>query len=286
MENEAVRRTSFSVAMSIYKDDVPEFLETALDSIIIDQTLKPDEVVIVGDGPLPEALVEIVEKEKQKIAQAALPVEIVFLPQAQNRGLGAALGIACEACRYPYIARMDSDDISKPDRFEKEMKMVWEHPELSVVGGMITEFVGSPENVVSQRDLPLTNDEIYRFLHSRSGLNHVTVVLKRDDVLRVGNYNGRFRQEDYYLWARMMKAGCKMANIPDVVVNVRSGEEQFARRGSLKYFHQHMDLFRYMYHEHLISWTDLMRDYLLRFAQAVFPGNMRNWIYVHFLRKK
>ncbi len=274
---------NFSVAMSVYKSDVPEYLKVALDSIIVMQTWKPKEIVIIGDGPVPQSITDVVEAEKKIAADNG--TELRFLPQATNQGLGEALRIACENCKYDYIARMDSDDISLPDRFEKQMRCFEEDPELSMVGGMITEFVGEPGNVVSKRLLPLDNEGIYKMMQTRCGVNHVTVIMKKAALMKAGNYSGKFRQEDYYLWARMMKTGCKFRNIPDVVVNVRSGADQFARRGGLTYFSQHMKVFKFMCHEGLISYPVLLKNYCLRFAQATFPTKLRTWIYQHILRK-
>ena len=275
---------NFSVAMSIYKNDDPQYLKEALDSIILQQTLKPAEVVIIGDGPVPETLVKAVEEKTELGKQVG--VEVRFLPQDVNRGLGEALRIACENCRYDYIARMDSDDISLPYRFEKQMRVFDEHPEVGMVGGMITEFVGDPSNIVDRRVLPLDNKGIYKMMQTRCGVNHVTVIIRKKDLMEAGNYSGRFRQEDFYLWARMMKNKVVIQNIPDVVVNVRSGADQFARRGGMKYFHEHMKVFKFMYHEGLISWPALIKNYCLRFAQVAFPTTLRTWVYQHLLRKQ
>lgn len=270
--------------MSIYKNDDPQYLKIALDSIIIDQTLKPAEVVIVGDGPVPESLTNAVRTGTARGKEEG--IEVRFLPQDHNRGLGEALRIACENCRYDYIARMDSDDISLPDRFEKQMRVFDEHPEVGMVGGMITEFVDSPDNIVDSRVLPLDNKGIYKMMQTRCGVNHVTVIIRKKDLMEAGNYSGRFRQEDFYLWARMMKNKVIIRNIPDVVVNVRSGADQFARRGGMKYFHEHMKVFKFMYHEGLISYPVLLENYCLRFAQVAFPTKLRTWVYQHLLRKQ
>jgi glycosyltransferase involved in cell wall biosynthesis len=278
------RNKDFSVAMSIYKNDDPQYLKLALDSIILQQSLKPTEVVIIGDGPVPDALKEAVGEEVTK--GATVGVDVRFLPQERNRGLGEALRIACENCQYDYIARMDSDDISLPDRFEKQMRVFDEHPDVGMVGGMITEFVGTPDHIVDRRVLPLDNEGIYKMMQTRCGVNHVTVIIRKSDLMAAGNYSGKYRQEDFYLWARMMKNGVKIMNIPDVVVNVRSGADQFARRGGMRYFHQHMMVFKYMYHEGLISWPMLMKNYCLRFAQVALPTGVRTWIYQHTLREK
>ena len=228
--------------MSIYKNDNPQYLEIALDSII-GQTLKPKEIVVVGDGPVPEALEKCIQRAKE--AAAVEGIALKWLPQPVNRGLGEALRIACDNCSYDYIARMEDS-----------------------------------------RVLPLDNEGIYRMMQTRCGVNHVTVIIRKSDLMKAGNYSGRFRQEDFYLWARMMKNKVVIQNIPDVVVNVRSGADQFARRGGMKYFHEHMKVFKYMHDEGLISRPVLMKNYCLRFAQVAFPTQLRTWVYQHILRKK
>ncbi len=267
----------FSVAISIYKNDDPGYLRTAIRSTY-EQTLPPAEVVMVGDGPLPEALTAVVRELEQQYPT------LRFLPQAVNRGLGEALRVACENCRCDYIARMDSDDICLPDRFEKQMRVFREDPDVGMVGGMITEFVGDPKNVVDSRILPCDNAGIYRMMRTRCGVNHVTVIIRKADLMAAGNYSGRFRQEDFYLWARLMKNRVKIRNISDVVVNVRSGADQFARRGGMSYFREHMRVFRYMRDEGLISYPVLLQNYVLRFAQVAFPTRLRTWVYQHLLR--
>ena len=250
----------FSVIMSIYKSDVPEYVRIALDSIL-NQTLLPNEIVIVGDGPVPAPLEQVIRDVQSSISSSNLPVEINYLPQEKNRGLGEALRIAVENAKYDYLARMDSDDICMPDRFEKQMRCFEEDPDLSIVGGMITEFVDSPDNVVDKRVLPL-------------------------DLLRSGNYRSDYRQEDYYLWARMLKAGCKFRNIPDVVVNVRSGYDQFARRSGWSYYLDHCAIFRFMYREGLISFPRLVYNYVVRgVVQFLMPNSLRTWVYQNLLRK-
>lgn len=299
----------FSVAMSVYKKDEPRYLDEALRSIVDEQTLRPSEVVIVGDGPLPEAVTTAIgqalprndgeeltwhegvddDGTRMRVTEYVLrdypETRVRLLLCERNRGLGWALRTACAHCTCGYIARMDSDDLSLPRRFEQQMQLFRDDPDVGMVGGMITEFVGEPSNIVSRRVLPLDNEGIYRMMRSRCGVNHVTVIMRRSDLMAAGNYSGRFRQEDYYLWARMMKHGVKMRNIPDVVVNVRSGDDQFARRGGLRYFRQHMKVFRYMYHEGLISLPTLLKNYVLRFSQVALPTHLRTWVYHHLLRK-
>jgi len=271
----------FSVIMSIYKNDNPKYLRVALESVC-NQTLKPNEIVLIGDGPVPVELERIVEEIKDKNTN----IEVNYYPQSINHGLGEALRLSVEKAKYNYLARMDSDDISLPDRFEKQMKCFEEDNSLSIVGGMITEFENEPSNIVDRRILPLDDKGIKKFMRSRCGVNHVTVIFKKADLMKAGNYRSDYRQEDYFLWARMMKVGCVFKNIPDIVVNVRSGRDQFARRGGRSYFRDHMAIFRYMYHEGLISFPRLVYNYIVRGAvQFMFPNWLRTIVYQKMLRK-
>lgn len=270
--------------MAVYKNDAPDYLRDALKSVI-DQTLKPNEIVIVGDGPISEECKKTIEDMSHEAQHEG--IDMVFLPQSENHGLGASLRLAVEHCRYDYIARMDADDLALPYRFEKQMKCFDEDPELSIVGGMITEFEGSPENIMDKRVLPLSDSEIKEFMKSRCGVNHVTVIFKKADLLKAGNYNDEYRQEDYYLWARMIKTGCKFRNIPDIVVNVRSGRDQFARRSGGSYYRDHMEIFKYMRREGIISYPRLAYNGIVRgLVQYVFPNRLRTFTYQHMLRKK
>ncbi len=269
----------FSVIMSVYQGNSPDYLVAAIDSVY-QQSRKPKETILVVDGPINQALENILEIEQKKYQT----IRIIRLEQ--NNGLAHAMQVAVNHATTPFLARMDSDDICLPDRFEKQMRCFEEDPELSIVGGMITEFVDTPENIVTRRVLPLEDKDIKRFMKSRCGVNHVTVIFKKEDLLKAGNYRSDFRQEDYYLWVRMMKTGCKFKNIPYVVVNVRSGADQFARRSGWHYFLGHCAIFRYMYHEGLISWLRLAYNYIVRFiVQFLMPNGMRTWVYQHVLRK-
>ena len=303
----------FSVIMSIYKSDVPELVRVALDSLL-QQTLLPNEIVIVGDGPVPVELEEEISSFKFRVSKIRTtpnpsfakggdlvledrkesletrnqkPETIVtYLPQEKNGGLGEAMRIAAEAAKYDYLARMDSDDICLPDRFEKQMKCFEEDPELSLVGGMITEFDGDPENIIAKRILPLEDAEIKRMMRGRCAVNHVTVIFKKADLMKSGNYQPFWKQEDHYLWARMMEHGCKFRNIPEVVVNVRSGKDQIARRGGLRFYKSVVRVFWYMYRHGLISFGYFLYICTVRgIVQVLMPNRLRTWVYLHLLRK-
>lgn len=271
----------FTVILPVYKNDKPENLFIAVESIGEKQTVKPDEILIVVDGPIPERLVLIINELCNRISN------IRVLRQPENKGLGSALQIGIENASYEFIARMDSDDISEPDRFEKQLKVFETNPALSLVGGNITEFIDSPENIVGRRIVPQSNDEIYTYMKSRCPFNHMTVMYKRSDVLKAGNYQDWFWNEDYYLWIRMMMAGCKFANISDPLVNVRVGKDMYARRGGIKYFKSEAGIQRYMYVHGLISLPRYIVNVTIRFiVQVLMPNNIRGFVFQKLFRSR
>ena len=270
----------FSVIMSVYKNDNPEQLRTALHSII-NQTLPPNEIVVVVDGAIPASLDNVLKDISQEYTHLHVHYEPV------NKGLGAALNIAVSKAKYDYLARMDSDDISLPNRFELQMNEFRIDNTLSLVGGMITEFVDTPNNIVSKRILPCSDKDIKQFMKSRCSLNHMTVIMKKEDLLKAGNYQPDFRQEDYFLWARMILAGCTFKNVPQVVVNVRSGYEQFARRGGLTYYKDVLGLNTWFYKHGLISLPRLLLNLAVRgIVQLLLPNALRTFVYTKFIRKQ
>lgn len=271
----------FSVCTSIYRNDKPEFIRAAVDSMLVDQSVKPDEIVLVQDGPVPKTLSQLLSEYEDKYATIMHVVRL-----EKNGGLGNALKLGVETAKYDIIARMDSDDICLPDRFEKQLNYLAEHPECDIVGGQMTEFIDTPDNIVGRREVPLTNKEIYEFMKSRCALNHVTVMFRKESVLKVGNYQDWFWNEDYYLWVRMMMAKCQFANIPDVAVNVRSGADQYARRGGKKYFDSEIGIKKLMLEKGMITRKEFFINYIQRFIiQLMLPNSIRGWVFRTFARK-
>lgn len=269
----------FSCLISVYKKDNPQFFQVAIDSIIENQTVRPSEIVLVVDGPIPDSLSEIVHSY-----EASELFHVIWLQE--NKGLGNALRLGVEKANYPIIARMDSDDISVSDRFEKQLEFLKNHPECDVVGGQMTEFVDNPDNIVGRRDVPLNNEEIYKYMKSRCGLNHVTVMFRKEAVLKAGNYQDWFWNEDYYLWVRMMLAGCRFANLSDVLVNVRTGQDQYARRGGMKYFKSEESLQHFMLKNHLVSFPRFLFNVSARLIiQILMPNWLRGFVFRTLFRK-
>lgn len=272
----------FSVVTSVYRNDKPEFVRVALDSMLVEQTLKPSEIVLVRDGSVPVDLERLLFEYEAKYSDV---MHIIRLDK--NGGLGNALKLGVENATYSLVARMDSDDICLPKRFEKQVAYMAEHQECDIVGGQMTEFIGEPTNVVGKRVVPEGNEAIYEYMKSRCALNHVTVMFRKDTILKVGNYQDWFWNEDYYLWVRMMMNKCVFANLSDVLVNVRSGEDQYARRGGMKYFKSEEGIQRLMLDNKLINRYEYSVNVAKRLiVQLLLPNWLRGWVFRTFARKK
>ena len=231
----------FSVAMCVYGKDNPDWFDKALCSVI-DQTVQPDEIVLVVDGPIPDSIQNVIDKYSKICAEGVgldnltkmIILQVVYLKE--NQGLGKALRKAVTTCKYEIIARMDSDDIAVRNRFELQLAYLMSHPNTDILGGQIEEFIGEITNVAGRRIVPLTDPDCKDYLKKRCPFNHMSVMYKKTAVLKAGNYRDWFYNEDYYLWVRMALDKCIFANLPEVLVQVRVGKEMYARRGGEKYF--------------------------------------------------
>ena len=271
----------FSVLLSVYRNDNPEHFRTAVESISLKQTLRPSEIIIVVDGPVTEPINKVLESLCKEIP------EIKTVRLEKNSGLGNALRIGMTKATNEIVARMDADDIASPDRFAKQISYISNNPDCSILGGQITEFIDSPDNVVGKREVPCSDSEIQKLIKSRCPFNHMTVVLRKGDVLRVGNYIDWHFNEDYYLWIRMAEAGYKFANLPDTLVNVRVGKEMYARRGGWKYFKSEKGLQDYMRKKKVISFPQYLFNVAVRFGvQVAMPNSLRGFLFKTLFRKK
>lgn len=273
---------NFSVIISVYKYDKPEFVRVALDSMLVNQSAKPDEIVLVQDGPVPYEISRLLIDYKDKYGELLKVIKL-----EENQGLGNALRIGVENAKYDIVARMDSDDICSPNRFEKQLVFMGAHPDCDIVGGQITEFIDTPDNIVGKREVPCDNEAIYKYMRSRCALNHPTVMFRKKAVLDAGNYQDWFWNEDYYMWIRMMERGCVFANLPDVLVNMRSGLDQYGRRGGKKYFDSEIGIKKLMLEKGMITRTEYVVNYIERFIiQLMLPCSFRGWVLRTFARKQ
>ena len=271
----------FSVAMSVYKSDDPVFFDRALNSITEMQTIMPNEIVLIVDGPVSDELNKVIDKY-EKCYEIFKTIRL-----EKNGGLGNALRIAVENASYELIARMDSDDVSLPGRFEEQLQYFAMHSDVDIVGGDITEFIGDESNIVGKRVVPTSNSEIREYMKIRCAMNHVSVMYRKSSVQNAGSYQDWFWNEDYYLWIRMWLKGAYFANTGTVLVNVRVGEEMYQRRGGDKYFESEKGLQDYMLKHEMISRFVYIKNLGKRLiVQKLMPNKLRGWIFRTFARKK
>ena len=265
-----------SVLMSLYKKEHPEYLRLALDSMI-NQTAKPDEIVLVEDGPLTPELYAVVKEYKENLT---------IVVNETNLGLGLALNEGLKACRNELVARMDTDDISVLTRCGKQLQYFNEHPEITILGGQIEEFIDSSEDVVGKRIVPETDTELKEFMKRRCPFNHMTVMFKKSDVIKAGNYQDWFWNEDYYLWIRLALEGFLFANLPDTLVHTRVGTEMYQRRGGKRYFESEIGLQKLMLNRKMISLGTFVMNCGKRFIiQRVLPNKIRGLVFRMFARE-
>lgn len=275
---ETNEKQKISVLMSVYKNDNAEWFALAIDSVC-KQTLVPDEVVLVIDGPVPDSILEVIKTKKE---------EFPFIKDhqlEQNVGLGNVLNMGVPMCENEIIARMDSDDIACLDRFEKQLAFMQEN-DLDIVGSDIEEFCDSPDEIVSVREVPKTMDEIKKYIKSRNPFNHMTVMMKKSKVLSAGNYQDMHYCEDYYLWCRMYLDGAKMGNMSEKLVKARMNHDTFKRRGGYKYFKSQKKLFKFMRKNKILSFIGYYKQICARFlVHVLMPGKLKERIYKKHLRK-
>lgn len=272
---------AFSVLMSVYRNDNPIFFERALRSVTIGQTLQPDELVLVVDGPVSDEIECVIGRFK-----GLLEDRMRVYSFEKNRGHGAARSQAVQMASNDWVAIMDADDIARPDRFELQMDFIAHNPECDIVGGQIAEFIGEEENIVGKRIVPCSNKDIYDGIRSRCPFNQMTVMMRREKVMAVGNYQDWHFNEDYWLWIRMAQAGCRFANLPQTLVNVRVGEEMYARRGGWKYFKSEKGLQDYMLRRKMIALPRYLFNVAVRFGvQVAMPNSLRGFIFRKLFRK-
>ena len=274
-----MKNMKFSVSMCVYGKDNPEWFDTAVQSVL-NQTVQTSEIVLVVDGPVSDELDAIIRKYEH----TELFNVIRF---AENRGHGNARRAGLLATTNELVALMDADDISEYDRFEKQLAVFEGDSTIDVVGGNIVEFIGESKNVVAKREVPEKDAEIKEYMKKRCPMNQVTVMFKKSSVERVGGFIDWYCEEDYYLWLRMTLADMKFANVSDILVNVRVGEDMYKRRGGWKYFKSETKLQKYMRNNRIIGFGTYIANIAKRFAvQVLLPNCVRGWVFKKFARKK
>jgi glycosyltransferase involved in cell wall biosynthesis len=261
----------FSLLLSVYDGDRPDYLRRALRSAIDDQTVRPDQIVIVQDGPVRPELGECLEQ-----LRAASPVPVTFVALEQNSGLGPALDQGLAASWFDIVARMDADDVAMPHRFEVQLPLI---EDADIVGAGLLEFVSDTDDIVGQRVPPTDADHIVRYARVHDPFNHPTVVYRRSAVLAAGGYGDFPLMEDYALFARMLQTGARPVNVPEPLVFYRVGATAFKRRGGTGLLRSELRLQREFRRSGFISPLEYARNVLVRGSYRLIPWWLRRAIY-------
>ncbi len=269
----------YSVLMSLYIKEKPEYARLAIQSMI-DQTVPADEIIIVKDGKITEELQAMLDAYA-----SAYPELFRIVGYEENRGLGLALNFGLEHARNELVARMDTDDIAKPERCEKLLKMFADDPELSIVGSHVDEFYETPDEVVSVRAVPTAHKDIYEFAKRRSAFNHPAVMYKKSAVLSLGGYGNMRRNQDIDLFGRMLFSGCKAANIDESLLFFRSNDALAKRRKSWENTKSYIDTIKRFRKMGYSSFGDYAVVAIAQTGMFLCPAKLQHWIYKRFLRK-
>lgn len=270
----------YSILMSVYYKEKPEWLDYSIASMM-KQTVMCDEFVLVEDGPLTKELEEVIKKYQKEFPSI---FNIVKIPK--NGGLGPALKLGIEKCRNEFIARMDSDDYSVPNRIEKQLGIFEKNPNLSFVGSNVEEFQDDISNIICHVILPENYEDIYKFSKRRCPLRHPSLLYKKSEVLKAGNYRNYYLCEDYDLYIRLLKNGCKCYNIQEPLVYMRIGEDFYKRRGGLKYLKAILKFKNEQLATGYFSFWDYLKSTAPHVLVCLLPNKLRDWIYRNLLRKR
>ena len=268
----------YSVLMSVYHKERPEYLKQAIESIQV-QSLSTNDFVLVCDGPLNDELDAVIQTKQLEMGENLNVVRL-----AKNGGLGNALNEGIKHCKNELVARMDSDDIAYPDRCEKQIAVFNTHSEVSICSGIVEEFTTDPNTVDTRRVPPETNAEIIEFAKKRNPFNHPCVMYKKSAVKAVGSYQDFYLLEDYYLWLRILMAGYQGYNIQEPLLHMRAGSDMYKRRSGWKYAKTQAKLFKFMKQQGFIGNGQYIKSCVIRSGSALAPNWLRKFMFERVLR--
>lgn len=269
---------NYSVLMSVYHGEKAEYLRLSAASIL-SQTVPTNDFVLMCDGPLTEELEAVIAELLQEYSDVLRVIRL-----EKNQGLAVALNEGLKLCANDLVARMDSDDIAPANRCELQLKKFQEDPELAICGGAIDEFEGTPFNVVSHKDMPLSHSDVVRYARIRNPFNHPTVMYRRSAVIEAGSYPNRMLHEDYALWSNMILNGVKVCNLPDTLCFMRVDGGLYNRRGGWSYLKMAIRLRWYLYRSGLYTFWSFFFVSLGLTIVCLLPLSARKAVYRILLR--
>lgn len=268
----------FSVLLSVYYSESPSYLKDALQSVF-NQTLKPNEVVLVQDGPLTSELLAVIDefRSKNKGVFSTYPIQ-------QNVGLGKALNYGLSKCKHNIVLRMDTDDIATPDRFEIQVEEFVKNSELAICSSTVEEFNEIPFDLDRRRNLPLSHNEIESFSKLRNPFNHMAVAFRKNIIEDCGGYIDMPGYEDYYLWLRVINKRFETKNISKPLVHARVGNDMIGRRHGIIFLKNEMNFQYRCLQENIFNEFVFLRNIILRGLPRLFPKKGLSIVYNRILR--
>ena len=264
---------NYSVLMSVYYKEHPDYLRQSMQSIY-DQTIPTDDFVLVCDGPLTPELDTVIADMQLQFGPRLNVCRLL-----KNGGLGKALNFGIKQCKNDLIARMDSDDVSRPDRCERQLAVFQDHPEYSLVSGIVEEFSDTVTNVSVRRIVPEHQNDIIDFAKKRNPFNHPCIMYKKSDVEAAGGYQDFYLLEDYYLWIRILQQGFIGYNLQEPLLWMRAGSDMYKRRGGWKYVQSQRNLFKYMAQTGFITRNQYQIQSMIRLIGAIVPNWLRTFLF-------
>jgi glycosyltransferase involved in cell wall biosynthesis len=264
----------FSILICVYAKDEPGALDISLASIVHQLEQDTAEIILVKDGPLTNELNQVIEVYTNKYPGLFKVVSLNV-----NNGLGKALNEGLRHCSHSLVARMDADDICTPDRFSKQLQFMEQHPDVSIIGGQIEEFIEVPGDLKRIRRVPLDHDSIITYARTRSPFNHPSVMFRKEAILSVGSYVHMPQFEDYYLWIRLIKAGHRTANLSETILYFRTGNDMVGRRHGFGYMRKEYNFIHAMREFGFISSRQFIMLLLLRLPMRLLPKPILTIVY-------
>ncbi|MDC9592797.1 glycosyltransferase [Xenorhabdus sp. IM139775] len=264
----------FSVLISVYINDDPIFFKKALNSIYYEQTLKPSQIVIVGDGNLNESQLSVINKFSRRVGANI----VNFYQLDENLGLANALNYGLKKCKFDLVARMDADDISLPERFHIQIKFMVENPNIDVCGSYINEINPYNEKLISTKKVPLSHEEIYTFGKKRSPMNHPSVIFKKEKILSLGGYPLFRKSQDFALWSLLLNSQSCFSNLDIVLLHMRCGKNLLQKRG-LFHLKQEIKVINFQRRIGFISRRELIYSIFIRSMFRLSPIFIRKYLY-------
>lgn len=270
--------TNISIIMSVYNKEIPQYLDKSIKSIWDAQIMKPDEIILIEDGPLSDELENIIKKWKEKIKD-----KMKIIKFHKNMGLGIAMNTALKHAKNNIIARMDSDDIALPARLLKQIDTM-NKKNCDVCSTWVAEFKNDENKTYAIKKVPINNNEIRKYAKRRNPINHPAVMFRKEAILNAGGYQNMPYFEDYYLWIRVIKMGYEIYNMPEVLLKMRSGINMITRRSGANYIKYEMEFIQSAYRIGYFNIIDYIINIIIRIPIRILPKKYIKEIYNKKLR--